>query len=113
MRASTLRLLLVPALAAVLFGVACRGESPTPPSTAEPAPSTPTQPAAAAPCTQDSDCVPAQCCHATSCTVASAAPACDDVACTMECRGGTMDCGGGCACQAGTCVAQLADLGGG
>jgi hypothetical protein len=60
----------------------------------------------AAACRTDADCVPATCCHATECTTASAAPKCEGVACTMDCRDGTLDCGGRCVCDAGRCAAR-------
>jgi len=59
-------------------------------------------------CRSDADCVPATCCHATACVARDAAPECQNVACTMECRPETMDCGGGCSCDGGRCVARLA-----
>lgn len=63
-------------------------------------------------CASDADCVPAECRHPSTCTVASAAPSCGDVMCTMECRPGTLDCGQGqCLCQNGTCVAQIGEAG--
>lgn len=59
------------------------------------------------PCTSDADCVKATCCHATACVAQANAPVCKDVACTMDCQGGTMDCGGGCLCHEGVCSANL------
>lgn len=57
-------------------------------------------------CVDDSNCIPAQCCHPTSCINKNSAPNCQDVACTLECRGGTMDCGAGhCACVNNKCQA--------
>lgn len=61
------------------------------------------------PCSSDDDCVKASCCHATACVAMANAPACNDVACTMDCQAGTMDCGGGCSCIEGKCAATLAD----
>jgi hypothetical protein len=40
-------------------------------------------------------CVPASCCHASSCVLENEAPDCEEVFCTMECRGGTIDCEAG------------------
>ena len=39
-------------------------------------------------------CVPASCCHATECVLASEAPDCSDIMCTMVCSG-PLDCGAG------------------
>jgi hypothetical protein len=63
----------------------------------------------AAECAVDDDCVPEQCCHATTCINKDKKGVCN-LACTMECRGGTIDCGGYCSCENGKCVAQLNDL---
>jgi hypothetical protein len=63
----------------------------------------------AAECAVDDDCVPEQCCHATTCINKDKKGVCN-LACTMECRGGTLDCGGYCSCENGKCVAQLNDL---
>jgi hypothetical protein len=57
-------------------------------------------------CESDADCVPDACCHAASCTHASATPACEGVACTLDCQFGTLDCGGRCLCLAGRCAAH-------
>jgi hypothetical protein len=65
--------------------------------------------AASGACHVDADCVPASCCHATECTTASAAPRCDGVACTMDCRPATLDCGGRCVCTDGRCAARPND----
>ncbi len=56
-------------------------------------------------CQQDGDCVPDACCHATGCVPASAAPACEGIACTRECRLRTVHCDGRCACVTGQCAA--------
>lgn len=61
-------------------------------------------------CATDSDCVPEQCCHATTCIPAEKKGVCN-LACTMECRGGTLDCGGSCACEEGKCAANYASIG--
>lgn len=58
-------------------------------------------------CSTDADCVPASCCHATSCVAAAAAPSCEGVSCTLECRTGTVDCDGRCLCLQGRCAAYL------
>ena len=56
-------------------------------------------------CKTDADCVPAQCCHATKCVPKSAAPDCEGVFCSQECRPGSIDCGGRCICVKGRCKA--------
>lgn len=60
-------------------------------------------------CRTDADCVAAACCHATACALASAAPRCDGIVCTMDCRPRTLDCGGRCVCADGRCDARFAD----
>ena len=58
-------------------------------------------------CDTDSDCVPSDCCHATSCIYKDKSPACEEVACTMQCEPGTLDCGGKCLCQDNKCIAEI------
>ena len=85
---------------------ACGGAQPSAGPLAEPSTvDARSQDAGPAPvCQQDSDCVPDACCHATGCVPASAAPACEGVSCTRECRWGTVHCGKHCACVAGQCA---------
>ena len=59
-------------------------------------------------CASDKDCVPAQCCHSSICTASANAPACGDIACSLECTPGTLDCGQGrCLCREGKCTASI------
>ena len=55
-------------------------------------------------CNDDSECVKATCCHASECVMASEAPDCEGIMCSMECRPNTMDCGqGSCKCINNEC----------
>mgnify|MGYP006278164045 CR=1 FL=1 len=58
-------------------------------------------------CQKDSDCLAKTCCHPRECVLSHQAPDCDEVQCTLECKGGTMDCGqGSCACVDGECTVE-------